>query len=57
MNGIYNKTLTYSYAKAGVKGRFPGMNIGDTQLIGYSCDDGAMYGVGKGKVRKQKNKN
>ena len=57
MNGIYNKTLTYSYAKAGVKGRFPGMNIGDTQLIDYSCDDGAMYGVGKGKVRKQKNKN
>ena len=39
MNGIYSKTLTYSYAETGVKGRFTGMNIGDTQLIGYSYDD------------------
>ena len=30
MNGIYNKTLTYSYAETGVKGRFTGMNIGFT---------------------------
>ena len=46
MDGIYNKTLTYSYAETGVKGRFTGMNIGDTQLVGYSYDDvGRISGV------------